>query len=68
MKCDCLEKVRLKVEQELDKLRGEFRKKEAELIAPLMNKYTQVDIKIESLKDQMFSKVKSYEQGMLVQE
>jgi hypothetical protein len=28
VKCDCLEKLRLKVEQELDKLRGEFRKKE----------------------------------------
>jgi hypothetical protein len=40
VKCDCLEKLRLKVEQELDKLRGEFRKKEQDLIAPLLNKYT----------------------------
>jgi hypothetical protein len=29
----------LKVESELDKLRGEFRRKEVELIAPLLNKY-----------------------------
>jgi hypothetical protein len=39
MKCDCLEKLRLKVEQELDRLRGEFRKKELELISPLISKY-----------------------------
>lgn len=40
LQCDCLDKLRLKVEGELDKLRGEFRKKEQELIAPLLNKYS----------------------------
>ena len=39
VKCDCLEKLRLKVEQELDRLRVEFRKKELELISPLISKY-----------------------------
>jgi hypothetical protein len=41
--CDCLEKLRLKVEQELDKLRGEFRRKEVELIGPLLNKYNHLE-------------------------
>lgn len=39
VQCDCLEKLRLKIEQELDKLRGEFRRKEADLILPLLSKY-----------------------------
>lgn len=56
------------MDQELDKLRGDFRKKELELIAPLMNKYTQIEIKIESLKDHINNRVKEYESGMLVQE
>jgi hypothetical protein len=30
--CDCLERVNLKVEKELDRLRGEFRKKEASMM------------------------------------
>ncbi len=66
MKCECLEKLRLKVEQELDKLRGEFRRKEVELIAPLLNKYAQIDQKIEGLKSYMNVRVKEYEQGMFV--
>ena len=49
--CDCLERLRLKVEQELDKLRGEFRKKEVDLIAPLLNKYTMIDKKIDIIHD-----------------
>jgi hypothetical protein len=66
VKCECLEKLRLKVEQELDKLRGEFRRKEVELIAPLLNKYAQIDQKIEGLKSYMNVRVKEYEQGMFV--
>ena len=30
--CECLEKLNLKVEKEMDRLRGEFRSKEAELM------------------------------------
>jgi hypothetical protein len=43
VKCDCLERLRLKVEQEMDRLRGEFRRKEHELIAPLVRRYEQID-------------------------
>ena len=66
MKCDCLEKLRLKVEQELDRLRGEFRKKELELISPLISKYEQIELKIDSFKTQILQRVSEYEQGMIV--
>ncbi|CDW75965.1 UNKNOWN [Stylonychia lemnae] len=68
VKCDCLERLRLKVEQELDRLRGEFKKKESELISPLVSKYDLIDQKIESFKSQVLGRVKEYEQGMMMQE
>lgn len=46
VKCDCLERMRLKVECELDKLRGEFRKKEAELLTPIISKYANIEVKL----------------------
>eukprot|EP00347_Sterkiella_histriomuscorum_P009204 403342128 len=68
LKCDCLEKLRLKVEQELDRLRGEFRRKEVELLGPMMTKYDQIDSKIEGFKNQILVRVNEYEQGMMMQE
>jgi hypothetical protein len=40
IRCNCLEKLRLQVSQELDHLRGAFRKKEGEIIAPIVNRYS----------------------------
>lgn len=42
-KCECLEKYRLQISQELDRLNGSFRKKEAELIGPLVNRYSHLE-------------------------
>ena len=44
--CDCLEKLRLKVDLELDRLRGDFRRKEVELIGPMMMKFTKLEQKV----------------------
>jgi hypothetical protein len=37
------------VAQELDQLRGAFRKKENELLAPIINKYSLIETNIERL-------------------
>lgn len=49
IRCNCLEKLRLQVSQELDHLRGAFRKKEGEIIAPIVNRYSQVEQKVDRL-------------------
>lgn len=49
------------MEQELDKLRGEFRKKEADLILPLLSKYSYVEQKIEEYKNTISGRVKDLE-------
>lgn len=63
-----MEKLRLKVEGELDRLRGEFRKKEVELLAPLINKYTTIEMKIEGFIDFFSSRLQEHERSMLLQE
>ena len=50
VKCNCLERMHLKVEQELDKLRGEFKKKEMAYMTPLLNKFTDIEKKIDLTK------------------
>jgi len=42
----------------MDKLRGEFRNKEAELIGPILNKYSQVEQKMEILRLEFFKRMK----------
>jgi len=66
--CNCLEKIRLKVEGELDILRGEFRKKEAELVAPLVSKYSQLKNSFDEYKLGNERRVKDLEEYMLMQE
>jgi len=58
--------LRLKVEKELDKLRGEFRQKEAELISPLLSKYNQIEQKIDSLKESLSTKMQDHEQALMI--
>eukprot|EP00347_Sterkiella_histriomuscorum_P003118 403365521 len=68
VKCDCLERMRLKVECELDKLRGEFRKKEVELLSPIITKYANVEIKLSNMEKQIEGRFTEHEQGILLQE
>jgi len=68
-KCECLEKYRLQISQELDRLNGSFRKKEAELIGPLVNRYSHLEQRFEGLKRQvrhLETKALEQEQSMLV--
>ena len=60
--------MRLKVEKELDKLRGEFRQKEAELISPLLSKYSQIEQRIEAIKESLSSRMADHEQALMIQE
>lgn len=71
IQCNCLEKLRLQVSQELDLLRGAFRKKESELIAPIINRYANMEQKIEILSESISrieAKTNIQETNMLVQE
>lgn len=47
--CDCLERLRLLVSQELDKLNGSFRKKENELLGPIVSRYATLEQRIEHI-------------------
>jgi len=42
--------LKLKIDQEIDRLSGEFRKKEYLLIKPLLNKYTRLELQMEELQ------------------
>lgn len=69
IRCNCLEKLRLQVSQELDHLRGAFRKKEGEIIAPIVNRYSQVEQKVDSLSaaiERIEAKTSLQEANMLV--
>ena len=69
--CNCLEKLRLQVSQELDHLRGEFRKKEREILFPIINRYANIEQKVEILSkavDIIESKAVSQESNMMGQE
>lgn len=69
IRCNCLEKLRLQVSQELDHLRGAFRKKEGEIIAPIVNRYSQVEQKVGSLSaaiERIDAKTSLQEANMLV--
>lgn len=48
--CDCFSRLQLKVEQELDRLRGEFRTKEQQLVNPLLNKFQRLEILLTTLR------------------
>lgn len=70
-KCECLEKCRLQISQELDRLNGSFRRKESELIGPLINRYSRLEQRFEGLERQvrlLETKSLEQEQSMLVQE
>ncbi len=41
--CSCRSDYNLKIEQELDLLKGEFRQKEQKLIMPLLNKFERLE-------------------------
>ena len=56
------------MEKELDKLRGEFRQKEAELISPLLSKYSQLEQRIDSIKESLITKMQDHEQALMIQE
>jgi hypothetical protein len=47
--CDCLERLKLLISQELDGLNGAFRKKEIDLISPLMTRYSTLEHKLDRL-------------------
>ena len=64
--CNCLEKLRLKIDQEMDRLRGEFRLKEKELLHPFLTKCAKKESKLENLTGQFFKKTKDYESSMIV--
>lgn len=49
--CDCLEKLNLKVEKEMDRLRGEFRSKEAELMQNVQRKLVNLDGQVQTLSN-----------------
>ena len=69
IRCNCLEKLRLQVSQELDHLRGAFRKKEGEIISPIVNRYSQVEQKVDSLSasiERIEAKTSLQEANMLV--
>ena len=69
IRCNCLEKLRLQVSQELDHLRGAFRKKEGEIIAPIVNRYSQVEQKVDRLSaaiERIEAKTSLQEANMLV--
>jgi hypothetical protein len=36
--------LKLKIEQEIDRLQGEFRKKELSILQPLMNKFSRLEM------------------------
>ncbi len=64
--CDCLEKMRLKVDQELDRLRGDFRRKEIELIGPMMMKFTKLESRVSSQNDTLAQKLKDLQDSILL--
>jgi len=41
--------MKLKIDQEMDRLSGEFRKKESLLIKPLINKFTRLELQMVEL-------------------
>lgn len=46
--CDCLEQMRIKIDSELDRLRGEFRRKENDVLNPIINRYNILEQKVET--------------------
>jgi hypothetical protein len=42
--CNCIYSLKLKIEQEMDRLRGEFRKKELSILQPLLNKFSRLEM------------------------
>ena len=45
----------------MDRLRGDFRKKESELLIPMMSRCSQVETKIDNAVNNVFSRIKEYE-------
>lgn len=70
--CSCLEKVKLKVEQEIDRLQGIFRQKEEALLNPLISKFKRLEESVTSqvnqLKIAFEIKVGDMEQSLIVSE
>ena len=67
--CECLERSRLQISQELDRLNGSFRRKEQELIGPIVGKYSILEQKVQALEAQarlQEIKLLEQEQSMLV--
>lgn len=63
--------MRLQVSQELDKLNGAFRKKENEIIAPIVNRYSAMEQKLDLLTknyESLQARTSEQENSMLVQE
>jgi hypothetical protein len=60
--------MRIKVDSELDRLRGEFRKKENEIVNPMINRYNILEQKVETCLNIVYSKTKEYENSLLLQE
>ncbi len=51
--CECTEKMHLKIEQELDKMRGDFRRKEVELFGPLLGRINSLEQRTSLEKDEL---------------
>ena len=65
-KCDCLEKLNLKIESELDRLRGLFRMKEIDLFHPYLSRFNKVEELIAEVEERIDRRLREHEEAMFV--
>ncbi len=65
-KCDCLERLNLKIENELDRLRGLFRKKEMDLFHPYLSRFNKVEEWIERVEQRVEQRFREHEEAMMI--
>lgn len=66
--CNCLGSIKLKIEQEVDALKGEFRKKENELINPLLSRIAKLEREMQEFRAGIDRKNAELEKIMISQE
>ncbi|TNV79288.1 hypothetical protein FGO68_gene16938 [Halteria grandinella] len=66
--CNCLDKLHLKIEGELDRLRGLFRQKEQEILTPISQRFFQFEEKLGSLQRYFEGRIREQQSAMLLQE
>jgi len=58
VQCQCLEKLHLKIESELDRLRGLFRRREQEMFHPLSYRLQSIEERIDRIEEESEMKFK----------